>query len=78
MYFQKREAWMDLPRGEMTKEQRIALVEWDKKVAELAEEAAKGARQLEAERKLLEMEVADIVVEFNCRLASLSDAKVRT
>lgn len=69
---------MDLPRGEMTKEQRIALVEWDKKVAELAEEAAKQARQLEAERKLLEMEVADIVVEFNGRLASLSDAKVWT
>ena len=67
---------MDLPRAEMTKEQRIALVEWEKKLAELADDAAKQARQLESERKLLEMECADIIVEFNGRLASLSYAKV--
>ena len=68
---------MDLPRAQMSKEQRVALVEWEKRVADLAEEVAQQARHLEAERKLLEVEVMDIVIEFNARLAALHEAKVR-
>lgn len=68
---------MDLPRAQMSKEQRVALVEWEKRVAELAEEGLQQARHLEAERKLLEVEVMDIVIEFNARLAVLHEAKVR-
>ncbi len=67
---------MDTPRHLLSKEQRIALVEFEKRVAELAEEADKQRRQLEAERKVLEVEVQDLVVEFNARLAHLQHAKV--
>jgi hypothetical protein len=67
---------MDMPKNLMTKEQRLEVVEFEKKFAELAEEQATHNRHLEAERKLLEIEVADIVIEFNAKLAALHDAKV--
>ncbi|GAX79865.1 hypothetical protein CEUSTIGMA_g7305.t1 [Chlamydomonas eustigma] len=73
----KRQPWMDMPKNLMTKEQRLELVEFEKKLAELAEEQATHNRHLEAERKLLEIEVADLVIEFNAKLAALHDARVK-
>lgn len=55
----------------------LQLIEFEKRVAEAAEEEEKQRRRLEAERKLLESEVAEGVIEFNNKLATLHHAKAR-
>eukprot|EP00798_Chlamydomonas_sp_ICE-L_P016811 gene16811-23093_t len=72
----KREAWMDVPRTQMSKEQRIKLIEFEKKVADAAEGEEKQKRLLETERKALEIEVYDIIVDFNNALYNVHNHKV--
>lgn len=55
----------------------LQLIDFEKRVAEAAEEEEKQRRRLEAERKLLESEVAEGVIEFNSKLAALHHAKAR-
>ncbi|GIL90860.1 hypothetical protein Vretifemale_18579 [Volvox reticuliferus] len=74
---QVREAWMDMPPGQLNKEQRLKLAEWERKQQELAEELDKHRRLLEAERRALEVEIAEIAAGVNTDLTRLSNAKVR-
>lgn len=43
---------MDKPKADMTKEQRLALIDYEKRVADAAEAAEKQRRALETERKV--------------------------
>ncbi|KAG2484149.1 hypothetical protein HYH03_017030 [Edaphochlamys debaryana] len=72
-----REAWMDLPAGQMNKDQRQKLIEWERKRSELAEELEKQRRLLEAERRALEVDIADTAAGVNVDLTRLANAKVR-
>ena len=67
---------MDLPPGQMSKEQRLKLQEWERRLAEAAEETEKHRRLLEAERRALEVEIVDAAAAVNTELTRLAHAKV--
>eukprot|EP00983_Pelagomonas_calceolata_P043899 1139077-Pelagomonas_calceolata.AAC.19 len=52
---QKYEPWMDLPRASLSTEQRKLMAELEKRAMELMEECEKATRQLEMERKTVEV-----------------------
>jgi predicted nucleic acid-binding Zn-ribbon protein len=66
-----REPWMDMPLKSMTKSQREALREFNKKVAEVEESLKKAVRIAEGERKGLEEEVIAHINNFNAQLLHL-------
>lgn len=71
------EPWMSLPVAQMSKDQRQRLADFERKVAEAAEEAEKQRRLLEAERRTLELELAEAAIGVNARLVRLIDAKIK-
>jgi len=59
-FVQVYEPWMDTPRALLSVEQRKAMAELEKRAMEATEECEKATRQLEMERK---------AVEVGCRLS---------
>jgi hypothetical protein len=68
----KREPWMDMPLKSMTKAQREALRDFDKKVQEVEEGLRNAVRIAEGERKTLEEEIMAAIIAFNAELRQLS------
>ena len=66
-----REPWMDMPLKSMTKAQREALREFDKKVLEVEESLKKAVRIAEGERKVLEEDIIAVINNFNGQLFQL-------
>lgn len=54
-YTQVYQPWMDQPRPAMTQEQRKHMAELEKRAMEINEDCEKASRQLEMERKALEV-----------------------
>jgi homoserine dehydrogenase len=72
-----REPWMDMPLKSMTKAQREALREFDKKVQEVEDSLKKAVQIAEGERKVLEVEVIAVITEFNGQLLQLYHECIR-
>ena len=66
-----REPWMDMPLKSMTKAQREALRDLDKKVQEVEESLKKAVRIAEGERKVLEEDIIAAINTFNGQLLQL-------
>jgi hypothetical protein len=56
---------MDLPRSQLSAEQRLALADFERRAAEAVEAADKARRGLETERRQLETEIQESSTQFD-------------